>query len=199
MAAKEYLPRNEAELVKWSTNFAAQFATVGPNLGYTAGDVTAMTSATTEINTAIADADAAKLVYEEKVANKKTVVETRTATVREMVRRIKVAPGYTESVGKLLGIIGEGSTFDPNNAQPVITLVKGATGWDFKYNLQNYFTGVTVFRRKPGEADFTKVDVDLKPPYSIPTPTENGVEYIFQYLKDDRLTGLPSDIIKVSL
>ncbi|MFH1850878.1 MAG: hypothetical protein ABIA75_00890 [Candidatus Neomarinimicrobiota bacterium] len=50
-----------------------------------------------------------------------------------------------------------------------------------------------------GETDFTQVAIDLKPPYSIGAPPASGTEYYFQYLKDDLLTGQPSDIIVIKL
>lgn len=77
--------------------------------------------------------------------------------------------------------------------------MKSATGWDFKFNLMNFFSAVAVFRRNPGEATFTQVDVDLKSPYSIASPIVSGVEYYFQYMKHDKLMGQPSDIIVVKL
>ncbi|MDD5766169.1 MAG: hypothetical protein PHW79_08010 [Candidatus Marinimicrobia bacterium] len=197
MVSKDYVPQNELELSKWSANFAVQFATVGPALGFTAEEVTATASACTGIGTSIVESDAAKLEFEKKVTVKKTTIETSTTSIREIVRRVKVAPGYTEEIGKALGIIAGGSSFDPATAAPVITLVKGSAGWDFKYNLHSYFTGVVVYRKKAGESVFTKVDVDLKPPYTVPATTEPGTEFYFQYLKNDQVMGYPSDIIVV--
>jgi len=197
MVSKDFVPKNELELVKWSANFASQFAVIGPTLGFTAEEVAAMTSASTLIGTSISESDAAKLEFERKVTAKKINVETSTGSIRVVAKRIKTTPGYTDEIGRVLGIVGGGSSFDPATAQPFITLVKGATGWDFKYNLRNYFTGVVVFRKKAGESEFTKIDIDLKSPYTVPVTTEPGTEFMFQYLKNDQVVGLPSDIIMV--
>lgn len=197
MVSKDYLPQSEAELSKWTANLAAQFAIIGPALGFTADDVTAVTSACNGIGTSISESDAAVLESEKKITAKKNSIKTHTVTIRNIAQRVKVAPGYTEEIGKTLGIIAGGSSFDPATAQPVVTLVKGSAGWDFKYNLHGYFTGVVVFRKKAGESEFVKIDVDLKPPYTVPATTAPGTEYYFQYLKHDQVMGFPSDIIAV--
>jgi len=197
MSVKNYIPQNELELSKWSANLATQFAIIGPTLGFTTEEIAAITSACSGIGTSITESETAKLEFERKVTAKKTTLETSTTTIREIVKRVKVAPGYTEEIGKALGIIAGGSGFDPATAQPVVILVKGSAGWDFKYNLHGYFTGVVVFRKKPGESEFVKVDVDLKPPYTVPATTEPGTEFYFQYLKHDQVMGYPSDIIAV--
>lgn len=60
MVLKDYVPQNELELSKWSANFAAQFAIIGPALGFTVEEVAAITSACTGIGTSISESDAAK-------------------------------------------------------------------------------------------------------------------------------------------
>jgi len=199
MKSKEYFPRNEAAVSQWCDSFKEQFAAQAAALGFGETEVQAVNDTCVGISTAISEANAARTTYEEKVSVKKAVMDTNTGAIREMVRRIKASPSYTEAIGKTLGIVGEGSSFDPTTAVPKITLVKSATGYDFKFALLGYFDAVAVFRRKPGETEFARVDVDMKSPYSIPSPTENGVEYYFQYMKNDRLIGRPSDIIAVKL
>lgn len=199
MKSKEYLPKNEAKLSQWCTEFETQFAAQAAGLGFSEADVTAMNSACDGINGAISESNAAKIAFEQKVSEKNATISGNTTSIREMVRRIKASPTYTEAIGKSLGIIGEGSSFDPSTAMPSITLVKSATGYDFKFSLLSYFDAVAVFRRSPGESSFSKIDIDMKSPWSVASPIENGVEYYFQYLKNDVLTGQPSDIIALKL
>jgi len=199
MISKNYLPRGEAELKQWCGNFNTQFAAQAEILGFGEAEKQAVSTDCSGIDTAIDACNAAKIAYEEKVSAKKQTLETNSGAIREMVRRIKASPTYTEAIGKLLGVIGEGSSFDPTTAMPSITLVKSATGYDFKFSLLSYFDAVAVFRRSPGESGFAKVDIDMKSPYSVASPIENGVEYYFQYLKNDVLMGQPSDIIALKL
>jgi hypothetical protein len=44
-----------------------------------------------------------------------------------------------------------------------------------------------------------QVTIDMKSPYSINPPSVNRVEYYFQYMKNDILMGLKSDIVVVEL
>ncbi len=198
MKSKEYLPRNDTKLARWSTDFATRFAALAAGLGFAADDVTAMNSACGTVTSAIEAVNSARNTYEQKVSEKKAAVVSSTAAIREMVRRIKAAPAYTDATGRLLGIVGEGSTFDPTTAVPNVVMEKGAAGYDFKFSLHKYFPAVAVFRRNPGEPGFTRVAIDMKSPYSIDTPA-NGTEFYFQYMKDDLLIGYPSDIIVVKL
>lgn len=198
MSNKGYLPKSDGKLADWCTEFSTQFSAQAAGLGFSEADITAMTETCGGVNTAIDEVVDAKTTYEEKVSAKKATLTTNTRSIRDMVRRIKAAPAYTEAIGKLLGIIGEGSTFDPTTAVPEVSLEKSATGYDFKFNLKNYFSAVVVFRRNPGEADFSQVAIDMKPPYSIDTPV-SGTEFYFQYYKDDALMGQPSDIIVIKL
>ncbi|MFH1851671.1 MAG: hypothetical protein ABIA75_04935 [Candidatus Neomarinimicrobiota bacterium] len=198
MKKKEYLPQSDTKLSQWSTDFATQFAAQAAGLGFSAEDVTVMSTACGAVSGAIDNANAARIAYEQKVSEKKATVDSNTAAIREMVRRIKAAPAYTEAIGKLLGVIGEGSSFDPATAVPEITLGKSATGYDFKFSLHNYFSAVVVYRRNPGETDFAQVAIDMKSPYSIATPA-SGTEFYFQYFRDDQLIGQPSDIIVIKL
>ena len=199
MKSKNYLPRNEAELTQWCDNFNSQLAAQAEILGFGESEKQTVSADCTGIDTAIDDCNAAKIAYEESVSSKKQTLTTNTGSIREIVRRIKASPSYTEAIGKSLGVIAEGSSFDPSTAIPEITLVKSATGYDFKFSLLNYFNAVAVFRRNPGESDFSKVDIDMKSPYSVTSTVENGVEYYFQYLKNDELMGQPSDIIALKL
>ena len=61
------------------------------------------------------------------------------------------------------------------------------------------FYTVAVFRKMPDKASFKQVTIDMKSPCSIYPPTVNRVEYYFQYLKNEKLMGLKSDIVVVEL
>ncbi|MDD4873343.1 MAG: hypothetical protein PHR77_22530 [Kiritimatiellae bacterium] len=199
MKAKKYLPRNDTQFVLWCDSFRRQFPVYASALGFSESDISAVTETCTNMSAAITDALSARRTYEEKTTVKNRKLAEGSILVREIARRAKVSPAYTEGIGKMLGIVGEGSSFDPNTAVPYITLVRSATGYDFKYSLMDYFWGVAVFRRNPGEEMFAQVGIDLKSPYSIDTPTVSGVEYRFQYVRGDELIGQMSDIIMVRL
>ena len=82
---------------------------------------------------------------------------------------------------------------------PVIKLSKTGVGYDFSFSLHSYFDAVAIFRKMPNEEKYAQVTIDMKSPYSIAPPTVSGVEYYFQYLKNDILMGLKSDIVVVEL
>lgn len=199
MRANRYLPRKEAEIIHWCQNFLNFFPEQAVALGFSESDIARVTGVCNDMINDINAVLNAHLVYEEKVSIKNQTQANWNTIISESVHRIKAAPVYTEAIGRLLGVIGEGRSFDPNSAAPAVTLVRNATGWEFRYSLMNYFSGVAVFRRNPGETDFTRVGTDLQSPYPIASPPISGVEYYFQYVKGDKLIGQPSNIIMMSL
>jgi hypothetical protein len=188
MNVKSYLPQNEAKLSQWSSSFKNMFAEQASALGFSEEDVEAVTSSCKGIITAIEEIQSAEEGYKQKSSAEKKILADNTAAIREIVRRIKISPAYTGDIGKLLGITGETRTIDSATAVPAVTMVRAAAGYDFKFSLLGYFDAVAVFRRTPGEQNFTRVVVDMK---SVNVPAEGGAEYCFQYLKDDILVGSP--------
>lgn len=196
---KDYYPHSEASIIQWNENFATQLADVGSTLGFTPEEVTAITATCTTIETAITNLEIQKAKIKEQTSEKNITLDTGVNDIRDFVKRIKVAPSYTPALGKLLGIVADTSSFDPSTAVPIIKLSKTGSGYDFSFSLHGYFNAVSVFKRVPGEDDFSQVGIDMKSPYSIEPPAVSGCEFYFQYLKNDNLIGLKSDIIVVEL
>jgi hypothetical protein len=196
---KNYYPHNEATISQWNANFVTQLATTGAELGFTPEEITAITATSNGIVTAITEIEVLKAKLKEQTEVKNTTLDSGRESISLFVKRIKASPSYTEAIGKLLGVIGDGSSFDPSTAMPVIKLTKTGVGYDFAFSLHNYFDAVSIFRKMPNEENFAHVTMDMKSPYSIAPPTVSGVEYYFQYLKDDVLMGLKSDIVVVEL
>ncbi|MFA4839343.1 MAG: hypothetical protein WC703_07705 [Candidatus Neomarinimicrobiota bacterium] len=137
MKSKKYLPRNEAQISQWCDSFRQQFPAQATALGFSESDISAVTETCSGMSAAITDAISAKIAYEEKVSIKNRRLADGAAIIREIARRAKASPAYTVGIGKTLGIVGEGSSFDPNTAVPYITLAKSPTGYDFKYSLMD--------------------------------------------------------------
>jgi len=196
---RNYYPHNEASISQWNANFTTQLADTGASLGFTPEEITAITTTSNGIIAAIAEIETLKAKLKEQTEIKNNTLDSGKDSISTFVKRIKAAPNYTEAIGKLLGIVGEGSSIDPSTAMPTVKLTKTGVGYDFAFSLQSYFDAIAVFRKMPNEDNFTQVAIDMKSPYSIDSPTVNGIEYYFQYLKNDKLMGLKSDIVVVEL
>lgn len=148
---------------------------------------------------AITNIEIEKAKLKEQTEEKNTTLDLGQDSIIAFVKRIKASPTYTTAIGKLLGVVSEDSSFDPTTAMPIIKLTKTGVGYDFAFTLHGYFDAVAVFRKLPSEENFSQVGFDMRSPYSIAPPSVNGCEYYFQYLKNDNLMGLKSDIVVVEL
>ncbi len=196
---KDYYPHSEATIVQWNENFKTQLASIGASLGFTTEEVDAIIATCTNMDSSISNVETLKAQLKEQTAEKNTTLDSGKESVRSFVKRIKASPTYTEAQGKLLGIVGDGTSFDPTTQMPEIKLSKTGVGYNFSFSLHGYFDAVAVFRKMPNEEVYTQVGIDMKSPYSITSPTVSGCEYYFQYLKNDNLIGLKSDIIVIEL
>ncbi len=196
---KDYFPHNEPSIVQWNENFRTQLTAIGTSLGFTEEEVLTINSTCTDMDSAITSVETLRSTLREKIDEKNGTLDSGAENIRNFVKRIKAAPNYTEAKGKLLGVVGEASSFDPTTAMPVIKLTKTGVGYDFAFTLHGYFDAVAVFKKMPTEENYTQVGIDMKSPYSITPPSVSGCEYYFQYLKNDNLMGLKSDIVVVEL
>ena len=196
---KDYFPHGETSIVQWNENFKAQLSDIGLSLGFTQEEINTISAACTDMESTISSVDLLKAKLKEKTDEKRFVLKSRKAELRNFVRRIKASPNYTEAQGKLLGIVAVGSSFNPHTTMPEVKLIKTGVGYNFVFTLHGYFDAVAIFRKLPSEENYSQVGAKMKSPYSITSPPYSGCEYYFQYLKDDNLVGLKSDVIVVEL
>jgi hypothetical protein len=196
---KDYYPSNEASLTLWCENFKTQFSEKGESLGFTAEEITETTGLCDGIVSAISNIENLKAQLKEQTEEKNNILETSESALRTMVKRIKTSPAYSEATGKLMDIVSKAGDIDESAVYPEVKLSKTGTGYEFGFSLRGYFDAVAVFRKNPGESEFVQVGIDMKSPYKISPPSVSGVEYYFQYLKNDEVVGLKSDIIIVEL
>ena len=57
--------------------------------------------------------------------------------------------------GKDLGIIGEEDSTDPTTSKPELVVSKVPSGWQFSFNLQGFFDGIKLYRKRPEEDKFS--------------------------------------------
>lgn len=168
--ARSWFPARIQDRAAWFENFEKQFAIVGPSLGFTAAEITAVTNdnavyqflaeTTTELD---AFADAVRqyrfIITESPVgqptpafpANPTFTLPTPAVPTGiferlvELVRRIRVAPAYTPEIGALLGIIPtEGQTTPVEQIKPAISA--GQSFGQYKFMLNVTRMGMDAFK-----------------------------------------------------
>ena len=140
-----YLPATDAGRLPWLNNFAIKLPSYSTVLGLNAGDVASVTADAAFFSYVLNSqlqiaAYAQQWTAYKNLARDGGAVSIITAPVapvlgvapalvnpgiftrvKTMVARIRVAPGYTDSIGQALQIIGADHTVDLTTVKPVIT------------------------------------------------------------------------------
>jgi hypothetical protein len=222
MAKTSYLPTTEADKLLWLNNFAAKFSTHAVSLGFVAADATAITNDAamfaylTNLVETFTTAKEQRVQYKNLIKDGPIgmvagalpaipVVPAAPAAVApgifpriaQVVQRIKSHPGYTEAIGKDLGIIGAEKKMDFGVMKPVIKLVlKG---------------GQVEVQWAKGDADSIRIEVDRGsgswqflsidsvPHYTDTTPVTaaNTWKYRAIYIVSDEPVGQWSDVVGI--
>lgn len=223
------IPRNDGELVVWCRNFAAAFAPRAASLGFTQADVDALQADVDMLSYLVGDllpayaaALQARTVYKNLVKDGPSglpagslpaapVLPDPPAEVsagvvprlRQLVARIKAAPGYNVAIGMELGI-NEPEVGGTNVARTSSSPDVKATPLEGSRVRVNFtkagFDGVCVESRRAGEDGWRPLGrvnyspfLDGRPPVEPDKPEMR--EYRLRYLRRDEPVGDWSDIV----
>ncbi|HMT09288.1 MAG TPA: hypothetical protein PKA82_14895 [Pyrinomonadaceae bacterium] len=143
-----WFPTNFTERAAWFANFTSQFTAIGPGLGFTNADIAPLTADNAVMQELVAGIDAAESYIDAVRAYRKLVTEgdvngttpsfppnptSQIGTsvpqgiferLDNLVKRIRLAPGYSIEEGELLGIVpSTPSNISPETAKPTLTVL----------------------------------------------------------------------------
>lgn len=197
--SKDYIPADKYQLDAWAKQFAA---TVANNVGsYGISEEQAIA-----LNTAVEDYSGDLVIEKQLIDQKRQRVnktqndrKTLVTLSRNMAQVIKSNPDYTDNVGKEFDIVGAKTHHDTENAQPVLKAKKVPHGWEFSFGLEGYYSGVNIYRKRPGEENFSYLATDTRSPYVDNQQMENGTQYYAYFILGDTEVGQPSDLVTVGV
>ena len=226
------IPRSDTELMVWLNNFSTSFATHAAALGFTEAEADSVNADAAMLNYLIGDllptyksALRARSTYKEFIISGQLgrpggpppsapAVAAPPATVppgilprlRNLVQRIQLAPGYTEAIGRDLGIHGiEAGDSDPASdaAKPhakAHAIASNTVQIDFS---KGRFHGVLIESRRTGESEWQTLATDNFSPYVDARPLLQAGkpevrEYRLRYVELDEPVGEWSDIISAT-
>jgi len=119
-----------------------------------------------------------------------------------LVARIKTSPGYTDAIGKALGIIGAEHPHDYTNAKPVLVLTIEAglvvIAWP-----KGDMTGLEVHVDRGDGKGFVFLVVDTIPDYTdtfeLPAGQAGLWKYMAIYRQGDDRVGQWSDVVSIAV
>lgn len=199
----DYMPHRDSDLDKWEDNFKAKLVLHSGAVGVTHEEVTQSDNVIIAHKEAFGEMVLIKETARSKVAANKIKKSNMRNFIRPLIQRIKNHPGYTEEIGKDLGIIGPVSSVDYATAKPVLKVIKGANGITIDFN-KSEFDGVKIFSRCGSETEFSFLANDTNPPYLDTRQNQNSSkaelrEYYAVYILNDDTIGLESEIYKITV
>jgi hypothetical protein len=223
------IPRTDNELMLWYRNFAPRFAAHATALGFSQADVDAVQADAAMLSYLVGDllpaytsALQARTSYKNLIkdgpvgspggtmppaptlaAAPASVAPGIVPRLRQLVARIKVAPGYTDSIGLDLGIGGPdtGSPSAPASSAKPAPKATALDGSRVRIEFgKGGFDGVRIEARRAGETGWQSLGTDNYSPYTDERPPlEAGKpevrEYRLRYIQRDESVGEWSDII----
>lgn len=187
------IPRADADLALWLTNFSTSFETHAAALGFTEAEVNSVKADTAMVNFLVGDfVPTYKSAFQSRTSFKNRVISGPAGAVavavpgppstgpapaavapgivarlRLLVQRIQLSPGYTEAIGIELGVAGPESGPSAPDASPKPTLKARSNGpgtVQVDFSKER-FDGVFIESRRAGEAEWQSLGLDSYSPY----------------------------------
>lgn len=201
MSKSDYIPASFTDKANWAINLADKARENKDVLELKPEEITTINENRDVIVTAVKEAIAAKATAKRIIDEKNLKIVNSVKIIRREVQSIKLKKGYTEGIGKDLGIIGVDNDIDREGYKPTIAgkVVNNHVVIDFS---KKGIDGVHVYARLQGQAKWTFLATDNYSPYvdTRPLATEGVVEtreYMCRGIIQDDEVGVDSDIISV--
>jgi len=223
MPKSYYLPADEPGKGAWLTNLSAKLPSYSAVLGLSAADVASVTADALFFNYCLNSVGQVAAYSQQWTAYKNAarngtspalgaypaapVFAAAPAMVAPgifsrataIVARIKVAPGYTDSIGQALQIIGADQTVDVNSMKPVITADLDAGQVDIGWTKQG-MDGIEI--QVDRGTGFVFLAIDTIPGYTdtapMPAAGQSALwKYKAIYRQGDDRVGQWSDVVSI--
>jgi hypothetical protein len=196
---KGYVPIQNSGKSTWAKTFKAGIGTDGPVCGASAPEVAAMQTASQGIVDEINNLKAARAAYQSAVANSNGNLKKHIKLIRAGVKRMKSHTGYTQAIGKHLGVIGDEISIDLKTVKPTLKISRVPKGYKVGFNLHDYFRGVNIYRKRPSEETFRLKSTSLRSSYIDTEPQVEGTQYYAFFILNDKEVGQQSGIVTIEL
>jgi hypothetical protein len=199
--ATDYIPRSEPQLAIWFSNYAKKIGTYGQTLGLTADEIKLAETSCNETIARITEIEQKKTEVQQIIALKDDLKTETLATIRGFVTRIKAHTAYSEAIGHDLGIIGAANSIASVSSNKTVLKAEVLPGRVRLSFVKKNFSGVNIYTRPVGTAQWNYLARDNNSPYDDERPLANGQpekrEYMAIGVVGDEEVGVPSDIISV--
>ena len=194
---QDYIPRDKYEFENWAEEFFSVATRNVGKLGITEKLVKDLENQVVSYGGDLKNEK--KLIDQKRQQVSKTQIDRKELEKcsRDLAQMIKNNPEYTPQVGKEFDIVGAEKQVDTDNAKPTLQAKKVPHGWEFKFGLNSYFSGVNIYRKRPIEEKFTFLATDTRSPYVDNEEMVNGTQYCAYFILGDTEIGQQSDEVSI--
>jgi hypothetical protein len=193
-----FIPRTDAELLRWLINFIAQIDTYGATLGLTPAQITDLKDQAQAGVEALQNVIIKKREYNDAVLFKNLVRDREVGFIANTAVVLKRNPLFTDNIGGALGILNAKVDQNKLTLQPEINVNSYPGYVEIAFNKRGQ-SGVVIFSRLQGTEEWTELKMAVRSPYkdTRPLAVANKAEmreYIARCVNDDEFVGQNSEI-----
>lgn len=194
-----FIPRKESARPAWGLNLKEKAAFHAATLGLAPEVVTQLDTAATGVVDKTNKVPVKYQEYQEALSAKNLLVTNELAEIIRIAGIIKRSPGYTENIGRELGIVGSSTTIDTNYIKPALKAETFPGFVAITFNKQKQL-GICLYSRIKGTMGWELLARPRVSPYKDIRPiAEQGVaetrEYLAMYWNGEEELGQQSDIV----
>jgi hypothetical protein len=198
----DFIPNADGNLDTWEQNFLTSFTSLAPNLGFSAAEVTAITTEITGHRTAYATSVTKQAESKAAVEIARTKRKAVIKTIRTVAKRINASPACTEAMRITLKIKGAEHTVDIAMLKPSLTATYNGSAVSVKFNKPAPVDAIRVYSKRGSETEFTFMNTFTKSPFADSRPrldanTPETRQYRTRFLDSDVEIGVMSDVVEV--
>ena len=163
MAKDNFMPKDKPGYLGWHDIFKSGVTELGTDLGATTDEITAVGTRNTELHAKRTNTETKAAAAKQATGEEDAVIKTAQAADRNLAKKLKLSPNYTEAKGKRLGIEGVDST--TLLTEPTLTGTAKANGrveLDFPKSKSK---GVNIYSKRGTETTLTFLARDTEAPY----------------------------------
>ena len=202
MPGSDFFPSTDGDLVLHLQNYRDKLPSYGKSLAWAPASIKASQERCTRVIEALHATEQRRAEYQAQVETTREVKKTDLAALRADIRLIKASGGYSDAMGRELGLIATAAPqgrADGGKASAKAELRGGTVRIRWT---KGRLDGVNVYMRRQGDSEWALLGRDTHSPYDDSSPLgKAGVpeqrEYRVVGVKKDLEVGAPSDIVSV--
>lgn len=203
MSTRDFIPTRSGDRSIWLQSLGGKIDTVAKNLAMAPPFAKDMQGRCQTLISAYQANDAKRLEYQAQVSSTTALEEALLPEIRAALRLLKAQPGYTDDIGRSLGIVAApGSSALPATVRPTASAEarRGLVRIRFR---KSGLDGVNVYGRRAGETAWRLLGRDNQSPFEDRAPLDKpGVPEVREYqligVQRDQEVGLASDTLTVT-